>query len=55
MRAAAAGQEYSTVPADETWPVERVGRLSHHLGPLGRNGFTAFFGVGDVGAVQPRC
>ncbi|WP_250004587.1 NADP-dependent oxidoreductase [Actinoplanes sp. M2I2] len=50
--AAAAWQEYSTVPADEIWPVERVGRLSHHLGPLGRNGLTAFFGVRDVGQVH---
>ena len=39
--ASAAWQEYSTVPADEVWPLERVGRLSHHLGPLGRNGLTA--------------
>jgi NADPH-dependent curcumin reductase CurA len=51
--AAAAWQEHSTVPADETWPVEQVGRLSHHLGPLGRNGLTAYFGVRDIAEVRP--
>ena len=50
--AAAAWQEYSTVPVDQTWPIAPVGRLSHHLGPLGRNGLTAYFGVSEVGAVQ---
>ena len=49
--ASAAWQEYSSVPLAETWPLERVGRLSHHLGPLGRNGLTAFFGIRDIGEV----
>ena len=50
--ASAAWQEFSSVPLAETWPLERVGRLSHHLGPLGRNGLTAFFGIRDVAEVR---
>jgi hypothetical protein len=50
--ASAAWQEFSSVPLTDAWPLQRVGRLPHHLGPLGRDGLTAFSGVRDVGEVR---
>jgi NADPH-dependent curcumin reductase CurA len=49
---AAGWQEYSVVPASEIWPLEPVGELSHHLGLLGRNGLTAYFGIREVAQVR---
>lgn len=45
-------QEYSVVPASEIWPLEPVGELSHHLGLLGRNGLTAYFGIREVAQLR---
>ncbi|MEU6347582.1 NADP-dependent oxidoreductase [Streptomyces sp. NPDC046977] len=45
-------QEYSVVPLSDIWPLERVGKLSHHLGLLGRNGLTAYFGIRQVAQVR---
>ncbi|MEV4813373.1 hypothetical protein [Micromonospora avicenniae] len=45
-------QEYSVVPTSEIWPLEPVGELSHHLGLLGRNGLTAYFGIREVAQLR---
>jgi NADPH-dependent curcumin reductase CurA len=45
-------QEWAALPASEVVPVEVLGPLSHHLGVLGLNGLTAYFGL-ELGAVRP--
>ncbi|MER7441745.1 NADP-dependent oxidoreductase [Micromonospora avicenniae] len=49
---AAGWQEYSVVPTSDIWPLERIGELSQHLGLLGRNGLTAYFGVREVAQLR---
>src|SRR3954463_14900899 len=45
-------QEWAALPASEVVPVEVVGPLSHHLGVLGLNGLTAYFGL-EIGDPKP--
>jgi NADPH-dependent curcumin reductase CurA len=45
-------QEYSVVPAAAVRPLQGIGRLSHHLGLLGLNGLTAYFGIREVAKVR---
>jgi NADPH-dependent curcumin reductase CurA len=44
-------QEYAALPASSLVPIDRRGPLSHHLGVLGLNGLTAYFGLLDIGRV----
>jgi NADPH-dependent curcumin reductase CurA len=45
-------QEYAALPASSLAPLDvSGGPLSHHLGVLGLNGLTAYFGLLDVGRV----
>jgi NADPH-dependent curcumin reductase CurA len=46
-------QEYAALPSSSLVPLEIRGPLSHHLGVLGLNGPTAYFGLLDVGRVRP--
>lgn len=52
VAATAGWQEYSVVPAPAVRPLQRIGRLSHHLGLLGLNGLTAYFGIREVAKVR---
>src|SRR3954462_2921171 len=45
-------QEWAALPASEVVPVEVLGSLSHHLGVLGLNGPTAYFGL-EIGSPKP--
>jgi NADPH-dependent curcumin reductase CurA len=45
-------QEYASLPADAVVPVRVLGPLTHHLGVLGVNGLTAYFGLLEIG--RPR-
>ena len=45
-------QEWAALPESEVVPVEVLGPLSHHLGVLGLNGLTAYFGL-ELGTVKP--
>src|SRR3954454_2616217 len=45
-------QEWAALPAAEVVPIEVLGPLSHHLGVLGLNGLTAYFGL-ELGDPQP--
>ncbi len=45
-------QEWAALPESEVVPIEVLGPLSHHLGVLGLNGLTAYFGL-EIGAVKP--
>ena len=45
-------QEWAALPASDVVPIEVLGPLSHHLGVLGLNGLTAYFGL-ELGAVRP--
>ncbi|WP_046500261.1 MDR family NADP-dependent oxidoreductase [Streptomyces odonnellii] len=54
VAAANAGwQEYSLVPLSAVRPLPRIGPLSHHLGLLGLNGLTGYFGMRSVAEVRP--
>jgi len=46
-------QEYAVLPAAAVRPVTVRGELSHHLGAVGVNGLTAYFGLLEVGRPQP--
>lgn len=52
VAATAGWQEYSVVPATAVRPLQRIGRLSHHIGLLGLNGLTAYFGIREVAKVR---
>ncbi len=45
-------QEWAALPESDIVPIEVLGPLSHHLGVLGLNGLTAYFGL-EIGAVKP--
>ena len=45
-------QEWAALPEDEVVPIEVLGPLSHHLGVLGLNGLTAYFGL-EIGEPKP--
>ena len=45
-------QEWAALPESEVVPIKVLGPLSHHLGVLGLNGLTAYFGI-ELGAVRP--
>lgn len=45
-------QEYSLVPSSAVRPLPRIGPLSHHLGLLGLNGLTGYFGTRAVAGVR---
>jgi NADPH-dependent curcumin reductase CurA len=45
-------QEWAALPESEVVPIEVLGPLSHHLGVLGLNGLTAYFGL-EIGSVKP--
>jgi NADPH-dependent curcumin reductase CurA len=49
----AAWEEYSIVPVSQVRPVGTGGPLFHHLGYLGHNAMAAYFGMLQVGRVQP--
>ena len=44
-------QQYAALPASSLVPIDGRGPLSHHLGVLGLNGLTAYFGLLDIGRV----
>jgi hypothetical protein len=46
-------QEYSLLPSSAVRPLPRIGPLSRHLGLLGLNGLTAYFGIRDIAEVRP--
>ena len=52
MSCQAGWQEWAALPESEVVPIEVLGPLSHHLGVLGLNGLTAYFGL-ELGAVKP--
>jgi NADPH-dependent curcumin reductase CurA len=53
VAAANAGwQEYSLVPASAVRSLSRIGPLSYHLGLLGLNGLTGYFGMRAVAGVR---
>jgi NADPH-dependent curcumin reductase CurA len=45
-------QEFAALPSSSLVPLDVRGPLSHHLGVLGLNGLTAYFGLLDVGRVR---
>jgi NADPH-dependent curcumin reductase CurA len=45
-------QEYSVALAAAVRPLPKIGRLSHHLGLLGLNGLTSYFGIREVARVS---
>src|SRR3954451_22058210 len=45
-------QEWAALPENEAVPIEVLGPLSQHLGGLGLNGLTAYFGL-DLGDAKP--
>jgi NADPH-dependent curcumin reductase CurA len=45
-------QEWAALPEADVVPIEVLGPLSHHLGVLGLNGLTAYFGL-ELGTVKP--
>jgi len=46
-------QDYATAPADQWHKVDDTGDPALHLGVLGTNGLTAFFGLTDIGRPGP--
>src|SRR3954449_387935 len=45
-------QEWAALPTEEVVPIEVLGPLSRHLGVLGLNGLTAYFGL-QIGDPKP--